>query len=324
MTKSYGQKFIRPTTVYEPEWGSQVIAYTRTPELMEYFRTYSPHGLASQGIWVVANVMDEDGQKYNLFRQYKAFDTTMTVASKEIPGLQSNPQQLFKPGEMYLGRCSQELYEEEGFIEIKPYLTNPTFNIKVRPQHISWQDVEGRLNLEFNAVGPALEYYCPGLWEDDMYRSEPHYVTGTLDGKPVSGYGVIDAAWGPLGCDFVQSKIYKLLEQYWVVWMNIFEDGSKECGVYLDGVDDFRTGYYNQNGKAAVTHHNKVEVIPTEDGFIKGAKITMDDWSFEFTSESKIAQATSFVSWASGKVLNTADTRKPVKSFAWFEFFPKG
>jgi hypothetical protein len=317
-------KIIRQSAAYSPEWGSATIAYMRKPELFEYFRTYRPHGLVAQGVWVVANVMDAEGNKYNLFRQYKAFDTTMTVSSMVVPGLDSNPVQLFKPGEMFIGRCSQEMDTEKGFIEIKPFQANPkAFNIQVRPQHLLWKDADGRIDLEFKALGSALEFYCPGILEDDQYRSEPCQVSGTLNGQPVSGFGVIDAAWGPAGCDFNQSKVYKLLEEYWVIWMNRYEDGSMDYGVFLNGLDQFHAGFYNKNGEDHVARDSHLEVFYNEANFVKGAKFNLDDQQFEFTTEAKVVQVASMVSWASGKVLNLSEKRVPVQSFSWFEFFPK-
>jgi hypothetical protein len=188
---------------------------------------------------------------------------------------------------------------------------------------VRWQDADGRVDLEFNALGPALEYYVPGLWEDDMYRSEPCRVVGTLNGEPVSGMGTLDAAWGPAGCDFTQSKIYRILEEYWLIWMNFYGDGTADSGIYVSGPDRFQACYYSQNGQAAVTRHNSLQVERNETGFPTGATLHMDDWTFQFTAESRVAQVASYVSWASGHVLNLAEKRTPVQSFAWFEFFPK-
>jgi hypothetical protein len=318
-------EFTRERKVYTPALGSQTIVYTNTPTLKEYFRTYSPHGMAFQSIWVVANVMDDTGKKYNLLRQYKTEDTTMTMASREIPGLDARAEPLFEPGAMLHGRIFHEMDEENNVILVKPFLPNSTaYRVLIRPQHIEWQDADGRIDLTFDALGPALEYYCPGHLEDALYRSEPHYVTGTVNGKKVSGFGVIDAAWGSVGVGFLQGKIYQVLEENWIVWLNIYEDGSKECGIFINGLDRFEAFYYNKNGQAQVTRRNKMVPEFTEDGFIRGAEITMDDLTFEFVSESRIMQMQSFVTWASGRIINKKEKRKPVRSFAWYEFFPKG
>lgn len=318
-------EFTRKPRVYTPELGSQTITYVRTPGLKEYFRTYSPHGMAFQSLWVVANVMDEAGQKYNLMREYKTTDTTMTLASKEIFGANATAAPLFAPGEMLHGRIYQEIDEKNNLIFVKPFLPNSqAYSVVIRPQHIEWKDANGRIDLAFDVLGPALEYYCPGILEDAFYRSEPHFVTGTVDGKVVSGFGVIDAAWGTAGVGFLQGKIYEVLEENWIVWLNIYSNGTRECGIFINGVDQFEAFYYNRNGNAQVTRRNKLTSIPSEDGFIKGAIIEADDMRFEFVTESRIVQMATLVSWASGRVINKKEKEKPVKSFAWYEFFPKG
>jgi hypothetical protein len=317
-------KFTRKPKVYSPQLGSETVVYLHTPKLRDYFRTYTPYGLAFQSIWVVANVMDDDGQKYNLLREYKTTDTTLTMASKEVPGLESRAEPLFEPGAMLHGRIFHEIDEENGMIMVRPFLPNSTaYSVVIQPQKIAWKDAGGRIDLQFEALGPAMEYHCPGLLEDAMYRSEPHFVTGTVNGKKVSGFGVIDAAWGTPGVGFLQGKIFQVLEENWIVWLNIYDDGTKECGVFLNGVDRFEAFYYNKNGQAKITRHNRFKPHFTPDGFIRGADITMDDLSFEFVTESRIMQMQSFVSWASGRIVNKQEQRKPVRSFAWYEFFPK-
>lgn len=319
------KKPTRKSLVYSPQWGSETIVYTHTPTLVEYYRTYQPHGLAFHSCWVVANVMDEKGQKYNLMREYKTVDSTVVLASLEVTGLHSNARPIYKRGELYIGRIFHEIDEEKGHILIKPFMAGrAAFSVTIKPQHVHWKDANGCIDLEFKTLGPALEYYCPGKWEDNMYRSEPHWVEGIVNGKKVSGFGVIDMAWGPVGHGFSQSKIYRILEEYWVVWLNVFEDGSKECGVFIDGVDRFGAYYYNKNGKARVTRNNRLDVTKTADGFIKNATIKADELTFKYTTESRVMRnPTSWTAWASGRVVNVNDPRKPVKSFAWFEFFPK-
>jgi hypothetical protein len=317
-------KFTRKPKVYTPQLGSETVVYLHTPKIHDYFRTYTPYGLAFQSIWVVANVMDDDGQKYNLLREYKTTDTTMTMASREIPGLESQAEPLFEPGAMIHGRIFHEIDEENGTIMVRPFLPNSTaYSVIIQPQKIAWKDAGGRIDLQFEALGPAMEYHCPGLLEDAMYRSEPHFVTGTVNGKKVSGFGVIDAAWGTPGVGFLQSKIYQVLEEHWIVWLNIYDDGTKESGVFITGVDRFEAFYYNKNGQARITRNNRFKPHFTPDGFIRGADITMDDLSFEFITESRIMQMKSFVTWASGRIVNKQEKRKPVRSFAWYEFFPK-
>lgn len=326
MKKESNAKGSDPASGYTPEWGSRTISSLETPDMGEYFRTYSPHRLAFQCAWLVANVMDADGRKYNLLREYQASATALVLSSEEVPGIHSSAKQLFEPGDMFLGRIYHEMDKKEGTILVKPFSPGKgAFSILIRPQHIEWSDADDRIRLTFKAMGPALQYYTPGMLEDAMYRSEPMWVEGTLNGKAVSGFGVFDFGWGPVGVGFVQGKIYKLLEEDWIVWANVFDDGSKECGIFVEGLDAFNAYYYNRDGKAIVTLRNEMTLEFHDDHFVKAANVTMDDLKFRFVSESRIMQLpTTLVSWASGSVTRIGESRRPVKSFAWFEYFPKG
>ncbi len=316
--------FTRKHVEYTPEWGSQTIITKTKPELHEYFRTYTPHRLDFQCIWMVANVMDDDGNKYNLLRMYSRESSSMVLASREVPGLDSSAEQVLEHGSMYLGRIYHEMDEENGLILVKPLIPRgPAFRIEIRPQHHVWKDADGKIDLEFEALAPAVAFYTPGEWEDAMYRSEQCFVKGTLNGKPVSGWGNLDMSWGPSGVGFTQSKIYKLMEQHWMVFLNIYEDGTREGGVFVNGLDQMKVGYYYKNGEGRIGEKTTFDVIFTDDGFPKEATVQMDDMTFQFTTESRIAKAEAYVSWASGRVVNKAEKRKPVKTFSWFEFFPK-
>ncbi|NLG96102.1 MAG: hypothetical protein GX491_01960 [Chloroflexi bacterium] len=301
---------------------SAVIAYAHTPTIEESYRRYQPHGLVYQCIFLVAIVMDEEGNKYNLLRQLKAFDSIVTHATRSVPDGVTYAQALFGPGEMYMSRTENELIGNT--IEIKPYLASPDLvSIEFKAQKAHWVDVNGRIDLDYKALGPALEFYCPGLHEDNMYRSEPYRVKGRLDGKKVEGFGVIDSAWGPAGVDWAQCKIFRYLEDNWLVWMNEFDDGSVDCGVYMDGLGDFGCGIYNRDGEVIVSGKRPCEVRWTEDGFLQGSTFTVGDVTFEFDMEARVVQAPGYLSWASGTVRRVDEYRTPVRSLAWLEYLPK-
>lgn len=297
---------------------------TTTPTVDESYRLYMPQpDMAFMVTYMVANVMDNQGNKYNLFREYKMFDTLNMLASLAIPDGITLAQPLFQPGEAYLGKANNDMLDADSF-QVQPYLYPPSLFTVVRgTQWARWQDLSGRYDLHYQTLGPALQYICPGKSEEFMYRSEPYWITGVLDGKDVQGYGVIDTSWGTPGIAWEQSKIFRNLEEVWLVWCNLFEDGTKECGVFMDGVDQFGCGYFNQNGKTVVAGQKKSEILWTPDGFVQGANFSVGDLPFAFTMDSRVAQVPNFLSWASGSVTRVGDTRKPVASFAWLEFLPK-
>ncbi len=268
--------------------------------------------------------MDEEGNKYNLYRQYDAGNSTSVMASLEVPGLDSMAKPAFDQKKMYKGRIYHEMDKEKGFILVKPDLgAQESFSVTITTKDVHWKDANGRIDVKFTAPAQHLHFVCPGKLEDAGYRSLQCVVEGTVDGKKVIGWGNLDTGYGPPGVVFTQGKIYNLLEEQWCVFLNIYEDGSKEGGIFINGVDQFRVGYYYKDSKSWASRNCSFDVEYTEDNFIKGATMKMDELSFKFTTESRIMQLPVKLAWASGNVKKLDESRTPVKSFAWFEFFPK-
>lgn len=316
-------KQMRNPASYSKELGSKTIAAIKTPKLMEYHRTYSPHGLAFQTSYIVAYLADESGQKYNLMRTFSTTNTGMVAHSIQEPGLDAHSKPIFDPCKLFLGRLFYEKDPEKDFILVRPFRAgSQAFSITIRPQHALWKDADGKIDLEFKAVGPALEFYTPGKLESAFYRSEPMSVKGTVNGKSVSGFGVFDFSYGPAGVSFVQGKVYKVLEKAWSTWFNVYADGSMECGIFVYGMDEFQAFYYNKDGKARVTRNNTCKISHTSDGYLEKAEYTADEMNFRFETEARQAQvATALVSWAEGRMVNLAEKQKPVQTFGVIEFF---
>ncbi len=316
----------RKSIKYIPEMGSEAFSVLMTPNLKQYFRTYTPHSLIFQTAWIVAMVSDDDGQKYSIFRAYKAEDSISVLACKHILGLDHDPERLFLPNrDMYIGRAYHEMDEKNGRIVIEPFTkSGQTFNITIRPQHLIWKDASDRMDLEFKAMGPALEFYIPGRIEADCYRTELFSVSGTLNGRKVTGRGNYDSSYGPPGYGFGHTKIYQALEKAWLNWGTFYEDGGFEGGVVIDGTDKFEIGYYIRDGQARITRNNTFEARTTAEGYITGARFKMDDLEFEYKTDSWLMRdPVRWTSHASGPVINKNETRKPLQSYSIMEFFPK-
>ncbi len=316
-------KQMRNPASYTKELGSKTIAVTGIPDLMEYHRTYSPYGLTFQTAYLVTYVADDSGQKYNLMRTFSTTNTGMVAHSMQEPGLDAQSKPLFDPSELFLGRLFYEKDPQNDFILVRPFRADSrAFSITIRPQQALWKDADGRIDLAFKAVGPALEFYTPGKLESAFYRSEPMSVTGTVNGKSVKGFGVFDFSYGPAGVSFVQGKIYKVLEKAWSTWFNVYDDGSTECGIFVYGLDEFQAFYYNKDGKARITHHNTCKISHTPDGYLEKAEYTADEMKFRFETEARQAQvATALVSWAEGRMVNLSENKKPVQTLGVIEFF---
>lgn len=337
--------YTSPKHGYTEEWGSATeLSVIDEAPLFERFRQFQPHGTIFQVGYVVANVMDHEGTKYNLMRQWKNFATDYVMVSRMVEGAPM-AQDVFGKDELYHGRASNELIYEGGErIEIKPYVpefpehvekmlranapgglaNREAFAITLTHDTIRWSDAGGKVELAFEPIGPMLEVSIPGKLEHCVYRTQPYRVTGTISGTEVTGFGVNDYAYGAPGNDFIQSKIYSLLEQYWFIWMNEFEDGSYDCGIFMDGIDEFRAVYYIDDGDVVIPSESDLAVTHSKDGNVEHARFLIDNLEFEFVCDGRVRQIPSHVAWASGKLLRTDEERTPVRSFAWAEFFPAG
>lgn len=328
---------------YLPEMGSMATTYLRTPKLIEYFRTSCQHGLVFDVAWPWCQVREEDtGQRYLINREYDKSNTKRATVLKEILTIDRDDELIFeKPEESYAGYIFHEMDEERGVIHLEPLfdLGGASFSLDIRPQHLIWKDLNGNVDLELKALGPALVFYIPGQFDrifDVLYQTEPYWVKGTLNGKAVSGMGGIDTVWGPPGCNWISMKVNRFLEKLYIYWCNVYEDGSKEWGFVLKGLDQLECCCYNRNGQARITKQNQIEIATFPDGSLSGATLKMDALSFQFTVESRVATAPS-VKWQgasgtnkvmldpnhnSGCVINLNEKRKPVKCFAISEHHP--
>jgi hypothetical protein len=197
------------------------------------------------------------------------------------------------------------------------------FSVDIEPQHYHHTEAGGEVDLRFTALGPAMEYLCPGEVEDGLYASEFCEVEGTVQGTAVRGFGGMDIAWGPPGIGWTQSKIYTLLEEYWVVFVNEFEDGTREYGVAVDGTADFSVGFLVRNRVPRHIGGAEIAMQRSADGFPTAAAITLGTERYDFTTTARVAQIKGLMQWANGAMVQANGAAKARRRFAWIEYFAK-
>jgi len=303
---------------YDERYGSKVLAEAFQPSLPYYFRTYTPHRLAYQGSWLWCGIVDEEGNRYACLREWKTEYTMNVLISQLSTDLQEVATRLYK--RLNLGIVLFEKDDKRQVIHVAPAFDPNAFHITLKPQSFHWKDANGDLELEFNAIGPALKYLCPGEMEDGLYMSEFCIVKGTFQGKKVKGFGGIDCAFGTPGIGGLQSKIYRLLEKYWIVWANRYDDQTLEYGICFDGEADFNLGFIVKNGDPKITGCS-IKMENFEDGFPKKAHVTMGDEAYTFETTARVSKIKGFMQWANGEMKQKNEKRKVVEAFSWMEFF---
>lgn len=311
-------------TAFDERWGSRVLVRAFTPVTETYDRTHRPHGLAHQGTWVWCCVADETGQQYAITREFKVEASTLAMVSQlDANSAQESPR-LYK--NLYLGIIQNEPSSKKGPMRVRSYPAKGAlgFSVEIEPQRYRLVEAGGEIDLRFRALGPAMEYFCPGEWEDGLYASEMCEVEGTLQGKPVRGFGGMDMAWGPPGIGWTQSKVYTRLEEYWVVFVNEYQDGQREYGIAVDGVGEFSVGYLVRDGVPRHVGGTDVAMERGPDGFPTQATIPLGADRYHFRTVARVAQIKGQMQWASGEMVRENETRPVKRRFAWVEFFAKG
>ena len=303
---------------FHESYGSKVLAESFQPTLPYYFRTHTPHRLAYQGSWLWCGIVDAEGNRYACLREWKTEYTLNVLVSKIDSDPNSVASRIYK--RLNMGIVSFEKDDAKQAIRVSPAFDPAAFHITLEPQHFQWKEAGGELDLEFNALGPALKYLCPGEKEDCLYMSEFCRVKGTLQGKKVQGFGGIDCAFGTPGIGWLQSKIYRLLEKYWIVWANRYEDQSLEYGICFDGEADFSLGFIVRDGKVRISDCS-IHMENFEDGFPKKAGVRMGEETYVFQTNARVSRIKGFMQWANGEMKRDGDKGKIVETFSWMEFF---
>ena len=303
---------------YDASYGSRVLAEAFQPTLPYYFRTYRPHRLAYQASWLWCGIHDQEGNRYACLREWKTEYTLNVLVSKLDKDPQAVASRVYK--RLNMGIIDFEMDQDQQVILVQPPFAPGAFHITVRPQHYQWKEADGELELDFRSLGPALKYLCPGEREDALYMSEFCRVTGTLQGRSVRGFGGMDCAFGTPGIGWIQGKIYSLLEKYWIVWANRYEDESIEYGICFDGEADFNSAFIVRDGRAKISDCT-IRMEHFNDGFPRQANITMGDELYLFETTARVSKIKAFMQWAHGQMTREGDERKIAERFSWLEFF---
>ena len=310
-------------TPFDERWGARTLVRAFTPTATTYQRTHRPHGLAHQSTWVWSCVADDAGQHYAITREFKAEATTLAMVSKlELNTERDSPRAY---NNLYLGIVQHDIDAAHGRVRVRSYPAKGSlpFAVDIEPQRYQHTEAGGEVDLRFTALGPAMEYFCPGELEDGLYASELCEVAGTVLGKPVRGFGGMDIAWGPPGVGWTQSKIYTLLEEYWVVFVNELDDGSREYGVAVDGTADFSVGFLVRNGAVVHAGGATIAMRRSDDGFPAGATITLGAEAYDFVTTARVAQIKGLMQWANGEMVQPNRRHGVRRRFAWIEYFAK-
>lgn len=239
------------------EHGSDVMTMMFTPKLRDWWRGATPCGRTFDICWLSANVRAEDGEYWKLFRSWQTVSSSQYYETHISVDRTSTTVQA--PDDHYYGMMFYEYNDDKTKIVLNNYsypgiTEGKNFRVELEPGVVRWTENNGRSDLTFTSMGPAWRWICLGgdVHDEILYQVETYDITGTVNGKKVSGYGSMDFVFGNPGETWQQNKIYGYIEDIWVPFVTYYENGNKYYGHFLTGRGGFRLGYYVKNGKALV------------------------------------------------------------------------
>ena len=201
--------------------------------------------------WIWGHCTTEDGKPHMFARwlnQDEVVTYTWTISSPDlfsaaeivaaaVPGLEK----------LYQGEVRWHLEPDQ--VAMRAY--NPMYapvDATFKPGEIRLIDGE-HFDLTIRPVGSTIKFHVPGPPAVIGYTSEIGVPSGTIGGSPImGGYAGLDRSYGLAGHSFYRDKLHSILEEFWIVWGGLDEDGRGQHGHFATGPGGFCVGIFERDG----------------------------------------------------------------------------
>lgn len=217
-------------------------------------------GLVNDTMYPWAMVDTEDGKRYGLFRAMCASALMAFSVHECSTNRYAYPKVLrsVDKADLYWGQIiwlnnapNYELLPLSPVVSAKHPLT-----MVLGPKCVTWKD-DDIIDIVMTPIrNNVTVIHMPGPPGDAGYTSSGYTISGSVNGsKVIGGYGGIDRMYVEPGLSAHGSKT-AAMENYWIVWGSIMEDGSWHTGnVYL-GNGQVASATFNRPGEAPVIATN--------------------------------------------------------------------
>lgn len=103
-------------------------------------------------------------------------------------------------------------------------------------KNASWAE-ERLCQLEYEAVGPAMQTYHPDPVFSMYWRQLVFVVRGSILDQEVIGVGGVEQAWGNGGLNWMDLPMYQRVEDQWVLSLIEYADGTREVSSMFTSLD---------------------------------------------------------------------------------------
>ncbi len=306
-------------------YGTDTIISSFTPQsIEEYSRTTTRFGLGWDSAWIYCSLTSAGGQKYALMRGYEKTSSSLFMTNRLLEDTRGVSPRMYKS--LYIGPSFFDQVPGQKTLRVKSYPSKHNFQIDLEAGRFHHQEENGNIDLFFESLGPACRFLIPGarIKEDLYYTSELCSVKGKVEGEEVTGFGGLDQAWLPHGIGWAQSKCYLYFEEYWLVWANLYADGSVDYGIAGYGPGGWSLGYYVRDGRPYPSNDNSYKMEYADEGYPLKAEFKLGSNEFKWSCNCRLNEVKGHVLHVNGQMMNTAVKEKPVDGFSWIEFRPHG
>ncbi|WP_019873696.1 hypothetical protein [Sporichthya polymorpha] len=298
------------------------------------------HGLPLQATWLYGFFRDEQGLVSAIERKFVGSLTSgcfvMTQDGDSANELNVHPDSgRSARGELRRVLEGPERRWHEPVFQRLPAGTVPAGE---QPMDLRWTGdaisySEGDiLDLSGPRAGLGVQFYVASRANPMLYTSTCHWVSGTFQGRAVSGPLWMDNSYWVHGLEWKEYGYFNGLQVAWHVFCNSFADGSFEWGHLVMGREGFTPGIVVSGGTAgegvvASTPDLHAKFSVDDGAWPQAASFDLGSAQYEFTGP-PTGRMTQFSAsrWANyraqfGQTRQVGDSRELVDGLTWLEAF---
>jgi hypothetical protein len=274
-------------------------------------------------MWLGAVVGDASGADYWAVRGADDFVLGMTHVVSPVCGFRKLQKGLTAdPSHLFAEYSGIDWYEPFEYTDtgdsVELLYSSGRFNRDADGCH--WSDASGRWELHGKTVSDVFVVHVPvqdGVPDDVYYRHELMFLTGTIEGVEVSGYGHQDYAYGTPGKAYTELPIARSLQGMWVSWLHEYTDGELGGGCFWQGRGELSFGPgYQFKGDTTTVHDDIVATTTFNDANkITAMDVSIGSDSYAFTFDTNGSPLHVF-----GKLTASSSGKEAARSWCWVEY----
>lgn len=316
------------------DYNERTIVDAFDPRIADIEPTKSKYGLNLQVQYFYGGLRDEDRRLYVLERKFIGPMTSglWLMTNRDAEHIKLAPQALRTArGEIrrHIGPDSHR-YADALMAKVGADLVpegEQSLELTLTDRGVTW--VEGELlQLEATPFGCGLMHYSPMPESSLLYTMQANRASGTIMGRPVTGFVLIDHGYWPHGTEWKEFRFFAHSQVAWNVFANEYDDGSVEAGFFIDGLGGFAvSGVFDEKGPVSSSSELGVAMTLGADDWVERATYSASGEQWDFTPDEH-GQLREFSSarWAGYRAQSGVTTRRgdhrPVKvGWTWLEYF---